>query len=96
MSCLFYSPKEMKVFVTTNTRFLYEDYVNNYRLKSKAVLDEMLDARETTSSEVPEDEVVVLDTINAHTLSSQDSWVKNNFIQSVRLEILMSKILIKC
>jgi hypothetical protein len=49
----------MKVFVTTNARFLEENYVNSYRPKSKVVLDEMLDARETTSSEVPEDEVVV-------------------------------------
>jgi hypothetical protein len=56
---LFCSPTEMKVFVTTNARFLEENYVNSYRPKSKVVLDEMLDARETTSSEVPEDEVVV-------------------------------------
>lgn len=39
----------------------------------------MLDARETTSSEVPEDEVVVLDTINAHTLSSQESSSQEQF-----------------
>jgi hypothetical protein len=58
---LFYSRKEIKLFVTTNAIFLENDNVNNYRPKSKVVLDEMLDARETTSSEVPEDEVVVLD-----------------------------------
>jgi hypothetical protein len=58
---LFYSRKEIKLFVTTNAIFLENDNVNNYRPKSKVVLEEMLDARETTSSEVPEDEVVVLD-----------------------------------
>jgi hypothetical protein len=58
---LFYSRKEIKLFVTTNEIFLENDNVNNYRPKSKVVLEEMLDARETTSSEVPEDEVVVLD-----------------------------------
>jgi len=57
---LFYSRNEIK-FVTTNAIFLENDNVNNYRPKSKVVLEEMLDARETTSSEVPEDEVVVLD-----------------------------------
>jgi hypothetical protein len=34
-------------------RFLEEDYVNNHRPKSRVVLDEMEDARKTTSSEVP-------------------------------------------
>jgi hypothetical protein len=47
---LFYSPKEIKVFVTTNARFLEEEYVNNNRPKSEVVLDEMVDARKTTSS----------------------------------------------
>jgi hypothetical protein len=56
---LFYSPKEIKVFVTTNVRFLEEEYVNNNRPKSEVVLEEMVDERKTTSSEGPEDEVVV-------------------------------------
>jgi hypothetical protein len=59
---LFYSPEEMKVFVTTNARFHEEDYVNYSKPKSKVVLDEMLYARNTTFLEVLEDEVVVLDT----------------------------------
>jgi hypothetical protein len=48
---LLYSPKEMKVFVITNVRFLEAEYVNNNRRKSEVVLDEMVDARKTTSSE---------------------------------------------
>jgi len=58
----FYSPKEMKVFVATNARFLKEEYVNNNRPKSEVILDEMVDVRETTSSEFFEDEVVVSNT----------------------------------
>jgi hypothetical protein len=58
----FYSPKEMKVFVATNARFLKEEYVNNNRPNSEVILDEMVDVRETTSLEVSEDEVVVSNT----------------------------------
>jgi len=58
----FYSLKEMKVFVATNARFLKEEYVNNNRPKSEVILDEMVDVRETTSSEFFEDEVVVSNT----------------------------------
>jgi hypothetical protein len=61
MGYLFYSPKDKKVFVSTNARFL-EDYVNNFRPKSKVALDEMLDSRSNTSSKVSKDEVVVLHT----------------------------------
>jgi hypothetical protein len=59
---LSYSPKEMKVFVTTNMRFLEEEYLNNNRPKSEKVLEEMVNARKTTSLEVIEDEVIVFDT----------------------------------
>lgn len=42
---LFCSLEEKKVVVTTNNRFRKEDYVNNYKPKSKVVLEETLDAR---------------------------------------------------
>jgi len=53
--------EDKKVFITTNPRF-HEDYVNKFKPNSKMVLDEMLDARHTTSSTVSKYEVVVSDT----------------------------------
>ena len=37
----FYSPKDQKVFVTTNVTFLEHDYMNNYKPQSKVVLEEL-------------------------------------------------------
>jgi hypothetical protein len=59
---LFYSPKDKKVFATTNARFLEEDYVNNFKSKSTAILKEMLEARNGSSSSINEDKVVVSNT----------------------------------
>ena len=39
---IFYSPKEKKVFVSTHATFLENDYMNNFKPRSKAVLEEML------------------------------------------------------
>ena len=49
-SYLFYNRKDNKVFVSTNTKFLEDDYVNNFNPRSKVVLVET------------RDDVVVLDT----------------------------------
>ncbi|XP_038687501.1 uncharacterized protein LOC119986882 [Tripterygium wilfordii] len=38
---LFYSPKDQKVIVSTNVRFLEEDYMMNHKPKSKIVLEEL-------------------------------------------------------
>ena len=38
---LFYSPKNQKVIVSTNARFLEEDYVMNHKPRSKAILEEV-------------------------------------------------------
>jgi hypothetical protein len=62
MGYLFYSHDDNKVFVTTNARFLENDYVNNFKPKSKVVVEEMLDARNDISSKAPEDKVVVSNT----------------------------------
>ena len=37
---LFYSPKDQKVIVSTNARFLEEDYVMNHKPTSRVVLEE--------------------------------------------------------
>ena len=38
---LFYDPKEQRVLVSTNARFLEQDYMLNNKLSSKVVLDEL-------------------------------------------------------
>ena len=38
---LFYSPKNQKVIVSTNARFLKEDYVMNHKPRSRAIPEEM-------------------------------------------------------
>ena len=36
---LFYSPKDQKVIVSTNARFLEKDYVMNHKPRSRIVLE---------------------------------------------------------
>ena len=42
---LFYNPKDRKVIVSTNVRFLEEDYVMNHKPKSRIVLEELREER---------------------------------------------------
>lgn len=48
---LFYSPKDQKVIVSTNARFLEEDYVMNHKPISRVVLEEL--RGETPNTSVP-------------------------------------------
>lgn len=50
------------MFVSTNVRFLEDDYVNNYKSKSRVVQEETSDTRAGTFVDVFGDEVVVSDT----------------------------------
>ena len=38
---IFYNPKEKKVIVSTHATYLEEDYMNNFKPKSKVVLEEL-------------------------------------------------------
>ena len=38
---LFYSSQDKKVFVSTNATFLENDYMENFKLRSKVVLEEL-------------------------------------------------------
>ena len=38
---VFYSPQDKKVFVSTNSTFLQNDYVKNFKPRSKVILEEM-------------------------------------------------------
>ena len=44
---LFYSSSEKKVIVSTNTKFFKEDYANNFKPKSKVILEELDSAQES-------------------------------------------------
>ena len=43
---IFYNPKEKKVIVSTHATFLEEDYMNNFKPKSKVVLEELDSVRD--------------------------------------------------
>ena len=49
---LFYDPKEQRVFISTNARFLKDDYVIDNKPRSKVILDE-LRAETNEGNEVP-------------------------------------------
>ena len=47
---LFYCPKDQKVIVSTNARFLEDDYVMNQKPRSKIVLEELRGDRPSHNS----------------------------------------------
>ena len=59
---LFYSHKDNKVFVSTNAKFLENDYMNDYTPKSRVVLAEMNEPVNVQPINETRDDVVVLDT----------------------------------
>ena len=59
---LFYSHKDNKVFVSTNSKFLENDYMNNFTPRSKVVLAEMNEPVIEQLMHETRDNVDVLDT----------------------------------
>ena len=59
---LFYNHKDNKVFVSTNAKFLKDDYVNNFNPRSKVVLAEIDELVIEQPMDETKDDVVVLDT----------------------------------
>ena len=59
---LFYNHKDNKVFVSTNAKFLEDDYVNNFNLRSKVVLAELDEPVIEQPMDETRDDVAVLDT----------------------------------
>ena len=59
---LFYSHKDNKVFVSTNVKFLENDYTNDYTPRSRVVLAEMNEPVNEQPMDETRDDVVVLDT----------------------------------
>ena len=49
---LFYSPSDTKVIVSTHATFLEEDYISNFKPKSKIILEELDSAQEQTEPPV--------------------------------------------
>ena len=58
---LFYSYNHSKVFVSTNAKFLENDYMNNFTPRSRVVLTEMNELVVDQSMDETRDDVVVLD-----------------------------------
>ena len=50
---LFYSPKDQKVIVSTNARFLEEDYMMDHSSKSKIILEELRGDRPMHTFSIP-------------------------------------------
>ena len=69
---LFYSHKDNKVFVSTNAKFLENDYMNNYTPRRRVVLAEMNELVNVQPINETRDDVVVLDTAQdtTHEMSS--------------------------
>ena len=59
---LFYNHKNNKVFVSTNAKFLEDDYVNSFNPRSKVVLSELDEPIIEQPMDETRDDVVVLDT----------------------------------
>ena len=57
---LFYNHKDNKVFVSTNAKFLEDDYVNNFNPRSKVVLVEIGELVNEQPMDETRDDVVVL------------------------------------
>ena len=59
---LFYNHKDNKVFVSTNAKFLEDDYMNNFNPRSKVVLVELDEPVVEQPMDETRDDVAVLDT----------------------------------
>ena len=59
---LFYNHKDNKVFVSTNAKFLEDNYVNNFNTRSKVVLVEIDEPIIEQPMDETRDDVDVLDT----------------------------------
>ena len=55
----FYSPKDNKVFVSTNARFLEDDYIRNHKSNKKVVLEELNSDEIGDSTKDQNDEIII-------------------------------------
>ena len=74
---LFYSRNDNKVFVSTNAKFLENDYVNRFTPRSRVVLAEMNEPVIEQSMDETRDDVVISDMPQdiAHKISSVRTYV---------------------
>ena len=63
---LFYSPDDNKVFVSTNATFLEEDYMREFKHRSKVLLEELLAGSTSTPSSIIIDRNVSPSTSESH------------------------------
>ena len=72
---LFYSHKDNKVFVSTNVKFLENDYINDYTPRSRVVLVEMNEPINEQPMDETRDDVVVWDTLQDTTYEMSSTQV---------------------
>ena len=81
---LFYSRKDNKVFVSTNARFLENDYMNNFTPRSRVVLAEMNEPINEQPMDETRDDVVVLDTSQDTIQEMSSTQVPSRSVRIVR------------
>ena len=62
---IFYSPSDNKTFVSTNARFLEEDYIKNMKPRSRLIIEELLGEKSSISQEERVPRPIVEETPNA-------------------------------
>ena len=81
---LFYNHKDNKVFVSTNAKFLEDDYVNNFNPRSKVVLTEIDEPVIEQPMDETRDDVAILDTPQGSTYEMSSTQVPHRSGRNVR------------
>lgn len=76
---LFYSPKNTKVFVSTNATFLENDYMQNCKPKSEVIIEEV--TGETSTPSAPSVEPPIIDDILPDRIRNVDTLVPKIVLQ---------------
>ena len=84
---LFYNHRDNKVFVSTNAKFLEDDYVNNFNTRSKIVLAEINELVIEQPMDETRDDVAMLDTPQDSTHEMTSTQVPHRSRRIVRPHI---------
>ena len=81
---LFYNHKDNKVFVSTNAKFLEDDYINNFNPRSKVVLAEIDELVIEQPMDETRDDVAVLNTTQDSTYEMTGTQVPRHSGRIIR------------
>ena len=84
---LFYNHRDNKVFVSTNAKFLEDDYVNNFNTRNKIVLAEINEPIIEQPMDETRDDVAMLDTPQDSTREMTSTQVPHRSGRIVRPHI---------